>query len=158
MQYGSPDAFGQQTGQTIDDQYVEGISIVRHPSGGPRLHVWTFAYGVSAVQALSISCPCNGGAAPPTFVGDDYFCDSGSYEPCCGTTWFPDLLFTLEREGLDSTTALGGTDCRQGFGLNYTWFEKQMEGLPTLDPIEVRVMGVMDNELTAITEMELLVS
>ena len=80
----SPDAFypyihGGQT--TIDSYYVDGISLTH---GSPRNHVWTFAAALHEYNSHRDSvCPCtntrnNPPPDVPPFVGQDYFCDTGS--------------------------------------------------------------------------------
>ena len=79
-QYLSTGAFGRyHDGQvtTIDDLYVDGVSLTH---GSPRQHIWTFAAGVSEAQPHFYSiCPCDasGEISVPSFVGGDYFCESG---------------------------------------------------------------------------------
>ena len=46
---------------TIDSPYVDGLSITL--STRPRKHIWTYSMG---------------GASPPTFVGDNYYCETGN--------------------------------------------------------------------------------
>ena len=77
---GSDDAFN--TGSTsIDSWYVDGVSITYGSS--PRQHVWTYAIGVYQTAAV-FSCPCTGsGKAPPSFVGNNYYCESGN----SGSSW-----------------------------------------------------------------------
>ena len=63
---------------SIDHAYVDGISLTY---GHPRQHIWTLAAGTSE---SNVSCPCtnncqaNSTTPPPSFVGKDYFCDTGS--------------------------------------------------------------------------------
>ena len=77
-QKGSPDAFW--TGQTgIDEIYVDGISITH---GSPRQHVWTYAIGLQEnfyYSSGSFICPCGATSKQqvPSFVGSDYYCESG---------------------------------------------------------------------------------
>ena len=84
-QQGTPDAFysyigGGQT--TIDSYYVDGISLTHGKC--PRKHVWTFAAALHEHNSHRSSvCPCtnthnNQPPAVPPFVGQDYFCDTGS--------------------------------------------------------------------------------
>ena len=84
-QYGSPDAFQDATYQTrwgpsIDDYYVDGVSITHGQS--PKKHIWTYAVGVNQYIKYSNqtpTCPGTGyGRAQPSFVGMNYFCDSGN--------------------------------------------------------------------------------
>ena len=79
----SPDAFGQAQTQSIDGTYVEGISLTH--SSNPRQHIWTFAAALDEVGTYpSVNCPCmnrnlaSSATPPPDFVGNDYFCDTGS--------------------------------------------------------------------------------
>ena len=64
--------------QSIKGTYVDGISIAL---ATPRIHVWTYAVGYSTTVRSDIyNCPCSfyPGTGPPAFVGNDYYCDSGS--------------------------------------------------------------------------------
>ena len=81
----TPDAFGPyiDRGQTtIDHYYVDGISITYGNS--PRKHIWTFTAAAHEYNSHRDSvCPCtNTRNSPPPevppFVGQDYFCDTGS--------------------------------------------------------------------------------
>jgi len=59
---------------------------ITHGPPGERQHVWTFAAGPLETANPSFPlyfCTCVGGTVPPTFVGNDYFCESGNP----GTTW-----------------------------------------------------------------------
>ena len=77
-QEGGTDAF-QSNSQSIDGLYVDDISITL---GSPRKHVWTYASGVSDNYDYSgkYNCPCatHPGPSPPAFVGNDYYCESGT--------------------------------------------------------------------------------
>ena len=49
--------------------------------GQPRKHIWTFASGVTETSAYpQLSCPCafNGARQPPSYVGNNNFCESGN--------------------------------------------------------------------------------
>ena len=81
-QFGSTDSFGI-THEGIDSLYVEGISLTY--SSNPRKHIWTFAAALDEVGTFNnLNCPCTkidsaaGATPPPDFVGNDYFCDTGS--------------------------------------------------------------------------------
>ena len=60
---------------SIDLAYLDGIGITY---GSPRQHIWSFA------AALPAHCPCDSNLGtvnlditlPPSFVGDNYFCDT----------------------------------------------------------------------------------
>ena len=70
-QYESPYAFIGPI-NSIDSPYVDGVSIT-HGAPGSRQHVWTFAASYSAGF-----CPCSYDQSIPTFVGQDYFCETGN--------------------------------------------------------------------------------
>ena len=59
--------------------YVDGVTITY--GSNPRKHIWTFACGVAEdVPVRNFLCPCNKksmGTYAPTFVGSDYYCESG---------------------------------------------------------------------------------
>ena len=82
--YGHPLGFygALAVGRTIDFSYVDGVSITYDSS--PRRHIWTYAAGARAYHNASVvDCPCNnngitsnGTVSPPSFVGDDYYCEA----------------------------------------------------------------------------------
>ena len=82
----SPDAFVRYYNNrrlTIDDQYVDGISLTH--GRNPRKHIWTFAAALHEVLTSyrQYLCPCTNIHNPltipiPPFVGSDYFCDTAS--------------------------------------------------------------------------------
>ena len=58
---------------TIDDHYVNGLSITY---GSPRQHIWSYANG--DYDNGGIYCPCDGtGDTAPSFIGSNYYCESG---------------------------------------------------------------------------------
>ena len=73
-------------GMDIENDYVDGISITR---GTPRQHVWTFAAGYSEDNTYRVTCPCNNGsrATVPSFVGNDYYCESSRYNNFSDPLW-----------------------------------------------------------------------
>ena len=76
-QYKSLDGVSGGTA-SIDEAYVDGVSITR---GSPRQHIWTFIGALGENNdAARIDCPCSVGssASLPTFVGNDYYCESGN--------------------------------------------------------------------------------
>ena len=74
-------AFGGGGG-AIDINYVDGISLTYGAS--PRNHIWTFAAALNGYNNSRLSvCPCTDTRTSPppvvpSYVGDDYFCDTGS--------------------------------------------------------------------------------
>ena len=96
-QYYSPDAF-RSPNVGINSHYVDGVSLTH---GSPRKHIWTFAASLQENQVtkfgVNLLCPCSPGSTqiPPAFVGNDYFCESGSPESY-QRTLFPDPLWDGE--------------------------------------------------------------
>ena len=82
----TPDAFGayyNNRALTIDDGYVDGISLTHGLN--PRKHIWTFAAALQETlhRYPQYLCPCtnihNHVTVPiPPFIDNDYFCDTGS--------------------------------------------------------------------------------
>ena len=82
----TPDAFSDADTSdgrdNIDIAYLDGVSLTY---GLPRHHIWSFAAG----HGGTFRCPCDNmndtsfAPLPPSFVGDNYFCD-GEYN---GALW-----------------------------------------------------------------------
>ena len=108
--------------QSISDVYVDGVSITY---GNPRKHIWS--YGMH-------NCPCldNPGRLPPSFVHDNYHCESGSLQnpilPVSGI-YTNDLLW-------DGQNCLGEDSCCSEPSL--PWFYRQIP-LTTNEDIEARI-------------------
>ena len=115
---------------TLDQTYVDGVSLTR---GSPRQHIWTFITSYNEVSDRisnnQHSCPCvfpdSVASLLPSFLGDDWFCESGSseattvggqfynsdplwdgeqcgpHEPCCNTTGQPWFRKTLDSPSSD---------------------------------------------------------
>ena len=99
-QYHSPDAvyLGRYKAETygslvdshhndINSYYVDGVSITH---GYPRQHIWTLIAGLIEASFYidgRYNCPLSDGSLQntsiQTFVGNDYFCESGNPS----TTW-----------------------------------------------------------------------
>ena len=134
-QKGSTDAIRKQS-YGINSSYVDGVSITR---GNPRQHIWTF---MAAIQADSFNkngiyvCPCapNSPVTPASFIGNDYFCESGigSWNRDFTTLHTDDPLWDGEQCGLIEE------ECCNAPGI--PWFHKPLQQ-PTTDYIEMRVCG-----------------
>lgn len=112
---------------SIDSFYVDGV-VLTH--GSPRTHIWTFMAGY---YETNVQCPC---ADPlytaPTFVGNDYFCETGSKEsPIQPRLHTEDPLW----DGLNCNQDEVGC-CEPPF--NPPWFHKLLLS-PTTDDIEMRI-------------------
>ena len=75
-QLGRTNGFGPFSFNSSID--FDGVTITYDPS--TRNHIWTYASGKSEKGTTFQSCPCNNGstAQSPPFVGDDYYCESGT--------------------------------------------------------------------------------
>ena len=149
-QFGSPDAFSVfdcQRTCAVDSRYVDGVSITH---GNPRVHIWTYAAGLYEYNTVATTCPCNGGASPPSFVGSDYYCESG----ISAGTWDPPVLHSND-------PLWDGQDCGRREHTccdppNLPWFCKELPQ-PTTDNLEVRICGDenLSNEDTPIDLVQL---
>ena len=140
-QFGSPDGFkSADDNPGIDGTYVDGVSVT-HGAAGSRQHIWSLA---ATTYKSGIACPCDQGWPElPSFVGDDYFCDSAILPM---RTWkvyvYPD----------DPLWDGAGEGCEEyGCCLHNSppWFCKRLPQ-PTMDDIEVRIcndenVGVQDS-------------
>ena len=79
-QFSSPNAFQGNRGKSINDPYVDGISITR---GSPRQHVWTYTawYHERQTGIVPTVSPC-GRSDPKNYscvsrlVGKDFYCET----------------------------------------------------------------------------------
>ena len=132
-QQGSTDAF--RTGsQTLEGPYVDGVSLT-HGSPGARQHA-----AETHETTSSFFCPCAGGAVPPSFVGNEYFCENGHPGTTNIILYASDPLW--DGQGGESTPC-----CKLNSppGVTAPWFCKQLPQA-TNDDLEVRICG---NEATA---------
>ena len=126
-QKGSPEAFRTVS---IDTHYVEGLSITH---GSPRQHIWSYAVGkTDSGNHACCNCPCAAipGPAPPSFVGSNYYCESGTANDVSADTYhLSDPLW--DGAGCSaSNTCCSNTD--------QPWFHHQLSSI-TQDNIEVRI-------------------
>ena len=136
-QYGSPDAIDPHSirSKSINGAYVDGVSLTH---GNPRQHIWTF---IAALQENYFNldgrheCPCapNSPVTVPSFMGNDYFCESG-----CPGHWQTRVFYTNPPDPLWDGKQCGLIEkaCCQAPGL--PWFNKTLDS-PTTDYIEMRV-------------------
>ena len=134
-QYGSVSAFQPYYNNQhykIDSRYVEGVSLTHGQR--PRKHIWTFAAARDEGRSNHHVCPCTKtdisytGVVPP-FIGQDYFCDTGSKYASQRQWYHADPLW--------DGSGCGPTNSCCGFN-NPPWFCKQLPQ-PTTDDIEMRV-------------------
>ena len=143
-QFSSPDAFHNNT---INSVYVDGVSLTH---GNSRQHIRTFA---SATDEIEVDeCPCldgdlRTGDPLPSFVGNDYFCDTGSSDNDAVRFYGDNPLWDGAGCGPQSTCC--------SFN-NPPWFYKQLQR-PTTDGNEMRVCRDEDatNEDIAIEAVDI---
>ena len=129
-QYGHTD--GLRTNINIDSYYVEGVSITR---GSPRQHVWSLISGINESSSASNACPCNTGSSVSvqSFIGNNYFCESGSPSYPSNTLYTSDPLW--DGQGCGSLES----PCCNVPGI--PWFHRDYGSNTTTDYIELRVCG-----------------
>ena len=130
-QFGSTNAFEEDN---IDSAYVDGVSLTH---GNPRHHIWTFAAALDKEASVlgPFYCPCIDTShfnAPPAFVEEDYFCDSGQQEHMESQS---PLLYSADP--LWDGAGCGSVNTCCTFNTP-PWFYKQLPD-PTTDDIEMRV-------------------
>ena len=147
-QKGSPHAFlhtinGVQVG--LERQYIAGISLT-HGEAGSREHIWSFVSTYNEHDTdtwLNWKCSCvdntyNWPYTTPSFVGNDYFCDSGNHGPAWSyTAYYPNNAL-WDGDGCGPTS----TCCEFN---SPPWFYKTLPQ-PTSDDIEVRNSGQGSDE------------
>ena len=135
-QIGGTDAFGHLAiGHTIDSYYVYGVSVTH---GAPRNHIWTLAAGITDRAhyiGLGWECPCidpshSGNAFPPSFVGNNYYCESGNPTD----SGAGNILYTADP--IWDGKQCEGQCCSDG--KSPPWFSVDLPN-PTTDDIEVRI-------------------
>ena len=136
-QYGSTSAFGASVNAaniTVDGPYLDGVSITRGQRGS-REHVWSFAAATGATYTDSSACPCTRSDTPwpysiPSFVGQNYFCDTGNPGPGYDATLY------ASNPLWDGQGCVATSSCCQ-FN-SPPWFCRQLSA-PSTQDIEVRL-------------------
>ena len=153
-QYNTMDAFDLSVTESaparlsIAGHYVDGVSITQ---GQPLRHLWTYAVGLSELyHNTNYRCPCAvptnlQRSNPPTFVGDNYYCESGF----SGTRDFNRVVW--EDPLWDGDNCIDGNSCCDRYG----WFHRQVP--PSSDDINVRLCGDegFSNEAVLIDQLEI---
>ena len=153
-QVGHPEAFINSVLFTIDDYYVNGVSLTY---GSPRQHIWTFANALDEYPSHTVSiCPCTNvneqySIYIPSYVGNDYFCETGvpPGQRWSNTFYADDPLWDGQGCGPTSTCCTFN---------NPPWFCKQLPQSTNAD-LEVRLcsQGPANVENTPIELIEIYV-
>ena len=95
----------------IDDAYLDGVSLTHGPQGS-RVHIWSFVgalYEQSTSYRTDVTCPCSNtlitwSLQTPSFINNNYFCDSGNPGPGTShTAFYNDPLW--DGQGCGSTSS-----------------------------------------------------
>uniref|UniRef100_A0A1X7TNH4 Vacuolar protein sorting-associated protein 13 VPS13 adaptor binding domain-containing protein n=1 Tax=Amphimedon queenslandica TaxID=400682 RepID=A0A1X7TNH4_AMPQE len=153
-QYSAPDAVSIHHGSNQDNlnsYYVDGVSITR---GSPRQHIWTLMAANYEMHSIgTLSCPCATGSTlqVQSFIGDNYFCESG-------------VAGLLEQQLYTSDPLWDGQSCGtlESPCCNVPgipWFHRDYGNTTTTDYIELRVCGDegTSNEDTPVSYYEIYV-
>ena len=151
-QLSTPDSF-RDSSRSIDSNYLDGVSVTH---GSPRQHIWSFAGGLDEESSVdsAASCPCvtgsTAGTRIPSFVGQNYFCESGIARWDTRT-----YIFWPNGDPLWDGQGCGPSSSCCTFN-SPPWFNVQLSS-PTTDNIEVRICGDsgIADEDTPIQLMEL---
>ena len=125
-QKGITDAFTSD--RSINGLYVDGVSITH---GNPRKHLWTYAIGRSDRSNIQLrNCPCSvyPGRSPPSFVHENYYCESG--------TVFAGQGYFTDDPVWDGKGCSNENNCCSD--LSMPWFYRQIP-LTISDDIEIRI-------------------
>ena len=143
-QFASTD--GYHGPKDINSFYVDGLSITY---GSPRKHIWTYASGVAdnTDGGGRWTCPCAlyPGFAPPSFVGDNQYCESGNVDGWAVVVYIDDPLWDGDGCGT-------GNNCCAQPGM--PWFCRTLPQEVDED-IEVRFCGNEANEDVYVELLEL---
>ena len=155
-QWASPNAFyytSIYSSPKIEDNYVDGV-VLTNQVNESRSHIWTFAAALDeSDRSKAFSCQCSNvnvtlnDFKTPSFVGNDYFCETGSRHGFSyGVLYTEDPLWDGKGCGTSSSC------CDKG-----EWFCKDVP--KTSSDIELRLCGNEPrvNEDTPIEQIELYV-
>ena len=122
---------GTVSNEPLGASYVDGISITY---GTPPTHIWSFAAGPVESGSSGHVCPCNvqPGISAPLYVGNDYYCESGTLTNAQSIWYTSDPLW----DGMQC----GGEEgpCCNRTGL--PWFNKNLS-TPTTATITTRALS-----------------
>ena len=154
-QKGSTDGFASlaYSSRSINGPYVDGVSITY---GSPtREHIWTYAVGFSdkhnVLPKYPVNCPCSQypGKLPPSFVHDNYYCESGSLN--YPSSWA--IYFTTDPVWDGKGCSSENSCCSEP---NLPWFYRQIP-LTANNDIETRICcdQAFDDEGVLVRDLQL---
>ena len=141
----------------LEGPYMDGISVT-HGAAGSRQHIWSFVNALHETDPNynpRLNCACTNTNIEwpyqvPSFVGNNYFCDTGNPGPGYSfTTLYPnDPLW--DGEGCGPNNAC----CKFN---NPPWFCTSLPE-PTTDNLEVRMCFIHHNVASHVTLIEIYVN
>ena len=137
--------------RSINGPYVDGISITY---GTPRKHIWTYAIGLQEHGSFDaiFNCPCSQspGPLPPSFVHDNYYCESGTI------TFYHSIGVLTDDPVWDGEGCSNDNSCCSD--PNLPWFYRQLP-LTASEDIETRLCRdeVSYDEDVLVRELQLFV-
>ena len=136
-QQGSTDAFQSSISASpgLEGPYVDGLSLT-HGTAGSRQHIWSFVSALLSGSTALYTCPCtysniNWPYQIPTFIGSNYFCETGNPGSQVSTTTVYSDNPLWDGQGCGPTS----TCCEFN---NPPWFCTTLPQ-PTSDDIELRI-------------------
>ena len=95
--------YGSNSYTSIEQPYVSGLSVTCQIKGR-HSHIWSFAAGYREIDSSSLNCPCatNAGTNPPSFVSQNYYCESSSHSSPSNQWYMDNPLW--DGEGCYSTS------------------------------------------------------
>ena len=134
---GSTEAFHSliNRGRGLEENYIDGVSLT-HGDAGSRQHIWSFvsANGEEGIFSPEWVCDCSninqGWSFSTSFIGNDYFCDTGNHDQTFSGAFYPDDPL-WDGEGCGSVST-----CCEFNGP--PWFCKPLPQT-TSDDLEVRI-------------------
>ena len=138
-QYRAPDAVRDRgTHSLLNTNYLDGISITR---GFNREHVWSLIVGYVEFSSRATnpsSCPCFTGGSVPTFIGNNYYCESGNPAVATSSSFFASSAYINDALWDGQNCRSDETPCCTAPG--QPWFHRDYDNI-TNDYVELRVCG-----------------
>ena len=128
-QKGTTDGIRNNT--SIDSPYLDGVSITR---GSPRKHVWSYIAGLNSNVANSCPCSTDSNVIAPNFVGNHYYCESGSPGVPNNSFYYLYPLWNGRCSGRESACCSSKSD-----NVPLPWFYRDYSNATSTDYLELRI-------------------
>ena len=147
-QQGSTLGFYTSKYKPLDSYYIDGMSIT---AGNLTQHIWTYAAGLTenGFPNERYNCPCAAiaGQAPPSYVGVNYYCESGTIDRfISGMVYLNDPLW-------DGEGCISGQCCNSSS--LQPWFYRQLNDEVNQQDIQVRLCSTSNRTATLVDQLEL---